>query len=119
MVGDKCFYFASLSYFSTVLNLFRMPGPVSLPGGKPSSFKYICEAEGCGAEIRATDLASHYSHRTNYNVLQQLKTLPVGTKVPGNVEKHTKYMFEKKHSKTNLPNWRTHRRANKANKVPR
>ena len=37
-------------------------GRVTQPGGKPSSFKYVCEAEGCGKEIRCTDLATHYKY---------------------------------------------------------
>ena len=37
-------------------------GRVTQPGGKPSSFKYVCEAEGCGKEICYTDLATQYKN---------------------------------------------------------
>ena len=82
----------------------------SLPGGPASSYKYVCQAEGCGAAIRASDLAGHYDHRTNYVLLSQLRTQPVGTRISEKVDKHTKYMFENNHSKSKLPNWRTHKR---------
>ena len=38
----------------------------------PSKVKRVCRAEGCGAEIRGTDLTLHYKSRVNFKLLKEL-----------------------------------------------
>ena len=79
----------------------------------PSMVKRLCGA--CGAEMRGSDLVRHYRLKTNFQILNELLTMPhkAAEEKCKTLEVHTVYMFKNKHSETNLPKWNTHKRARK------
>jgi hypothetical protein len=93
-----------------------MGRPSKLPGAEaPSKVIRVCGAEGCGEKIRGSDLAKHYKVRTDFKTLDKLNKLSVeeATVQLADIDSHTAYMFVKRKTAENLPDWRTHKPAAK------
>lgn len=81
-----------------------------------SKLKRVCAAQGCGLEIRGTNLGRHYKMNTNFQMLHELKLLSsevAESTVKHKADPHTAYMFRNNHSMTNLPRWNTHKATKK------
>ena len=93
-------------------------GRHSNPTGSKSQCKEmrVCGAQGCKVEVRGTDLGKHYKSNTNSELLTELNTLSTEaaeTLMTNSADPHTTFMFRNKYSLTDLPTWKTHKKAKK------
>lgn len=83
----------------------------SLLSGGPGRQKYHCDV--CNILQISYDLKHHYSSKTEWKKLERLQNgvkLEVVVKEMGDIDPHTRYMWENKHNRKNLPSYLTHKR---------
>ena len=72
----------------------------------PSKVKRVCRAEGCGAEIRGTDLTLHYKSRVNFKLLKELNiaTKEHAERMINDVDNQSSFFFTNKFDLKRMPN---------------
>jgi hypothetical protein len=73
-----------------------------------SRCKYVCKAEGCGAEILSYELEKHYLRKCNRDLLARLKNYSEVEREQAlsTADPHTKFLFLNGFSAENLPAYR-------------
>ena len=85
--------------------------PASLLSGGPGRQRYHCDV--CNILQISYDLKHHYSSKTEWKKLERLQNgvkFEVVVKEMGDIDPHTRYMWENKHNRKNLPSYLTHKR---------